>query len=65
MSYIDLLNECETVLASIEITEQQARNIEVSSRDQTQSKTQFQFRAGRVTASKFKAACHTDLTQPS
>ena len=32
MSYINLLNECETVFASIE---KQARNIEVSSRDQT------------------------------
>ena len=63
--YCDLLKKCEEVFESLMITNEQARNIEVSTRDQVQSKTWFRYRAGRVTASKFKAAAHTDLSQPS
>ena len=65
LPYCDLLNKCEEVFESLTITNEQARNIEASTRDQAQSKTWFHYRAGRVTASKFKAAAHTDLSQPS
>ena len=64
MSYTDLV-KCENVFQDLTISEQQCKNIEVSTRDQAHSKLWFRFRAARVTASKFKAACHTDLTQPS
>ena len=65
MSYTDLLVKCENVFQDVTISEQQCKNIEVSTRDQAHSKLWFRFKAGRVTASKFKTACHTDLTQPS
>ena len=65
LSYSDLINKCEDVFESLKITKEQASNIEASTRDQAKSKTWFRYRAGRVTASKFKAAAHTDLSQPS
>ena len=65
LPYCDLLKKCEEVFKSLMITNEQARNIEVSTRDQAQSKTWFRYRVGRVTSSKFKAAAHTDLSQPS
>ncbi len=64
-SYIDLLEQCETVFDSISISHKQATNIEVATRDQAKSKLWFCFRSGRVTASRLKAACHTNLSQPS
>ena len=57
--------KCEDVFESLKITKEQASNREASTRDQAKSKTWFLYRAGRVTASKFKAAAHTDLSQPS
>ena len=65
LPYCDLLKKCEEVFESLAITNEQARNIEASTRDQTHSKMWFRYRAGRVTASNFKAAAHTDLSQPS
>jgi len=61
LPYCDLLNKCEEVFESLTITNEQARNIEASTRDQAQSKTWLHYRAGHVTALKFKAAVHTDL----
>lgn len=65
LPYNDLLKKCEDVFNSLKITEEQARIIEASTRDQALSKIWFRYRAGRVTASRFKAAAHTDLSQPS
>ena len=50
---------------AITVTEQQAKHLEEATRDQADSKTWFQYRAGRVTASKFKAAAHTNKSSPS
>ena len=47
------------------ITEQQAKHLEEATRGQADSKTWFQYRPGRVTASKFKAAAHTNKSSPS
>ena len=55
----------EYVLSSLKLTDNQAKNIEMSTRDQSWSKSWFRFRAGCITESKFKAATHTDFTQPS
>ena len=63
LSYTDLLEKCEGV--SLTITVEQARLLEEKTRQQARSTIWFEQRAGRVTASKFKAACHTDSTQPS
>lgn len=63
LSYTDLLAKCEGV--SITVTTEQAHFLEEKTRLQAKSTVWFEQRAGRVTASKFKAACHTDSTQPS
>ena len=43
----------------------QAVAIEKETRQQSESKIWFEQRAGRITASKFKAAIHTDPANPS
>lgn len=63
--YMDLLQVCEDVFDNLSISSEQARKLEESTRKQSQSKLWFKYRAGRVTASQFKAAVHTDITQPS
>jgi hypothetical protein len=65
LSYNDLLERCESAFTSIKVTEDQAKHIESATHDQAQSTVWFRYRAGRVTASRFKAAVCTDLTQPS
>ena len=57
LPYDDLLQKCEAVF-----TEQQAKHI---TRDQAHSKVWFRYRAGRVTASRFKAAANTNHLKPS
>ena len=65
LSYLELLKTCEESFASIRVTQQQAKHLEAVTRRQADSKTWFQYRAGRVTASKFKAAAHTNKSSPS
>jgi len=63
LEYHDLLNVCENV--SIEFTSEIVKSIELETRLQTKSKLWFKYRAGRVTASRMKAVCQTDITNPS
>lgn len=65
LPYSDLLKKCELVFNNLTITEDQAKNIECTTREQARSKLWFKYRAGRVTASKFKSAACTDVSQPS
>ena len=65
MQYDDLLIKCASVFCDLVITEKQANNVEVATREQTQSKMWFRYRTGRITASRFKAAVCTDMSQPS
>ena len=65
LPYQYLLKKCDSVFSNLKVTDDQARTIEISTRDQAQSKTWFCFRAGRITAAKLKAATHTDLSKPS
>ena len=65
LPYNELLVKCEDVFNNLTITDQQARNIELSTHKQVEANELFRFRAGRVTASRFKAAIHTDPSQPS
>ena len=44
---------------------EQATSLERYTQEQSKSKLWFQHRAGRVTASQFKMAAATDMTQPS
>lgn len=64
-SFTALLNKCDDVFDTITITEEEARLLEEKTRDQSKSKDWFLYRAGRITASKFKAAARTDVSQPS
>ena len=43
----------------------QAESVEMATRDQSKSKEWYRFRAGRITASRFKAACRTSTEKPS
>lgn len=47
----------------IAVSEEQANAVEAATRGQASSKLWFQFHAGQITASKMKAACHTDPNQ--
>ena len=62
MQYDDLLIKCASVFCDLVITEKQANNVEVATREQTKSKMWFRYRTGRITASRFKAAVCTDVT---
>ena len=60
---LELLNICEKV--SLDFTNEMAKSVELETRLQHKSKLWFKFRAGRVTASRMKAACRTDINHPS
>ena len=47
------------------VTSEEASNVEENTRGQSSSKLWFQQRAGRVTASRLKAATRTDVKEPS
>ena len=49
----------------VNITANQGRAAEAGTRNQANSRLWFRMRCGRITASKFKSACHTDPASPS
>ena len=59
------LVKCEELFHTIAVTDAAVKNLEMQTRDQASSKDWFLYRAGRITASKFRAAAHTDVSQPS
>ena len=63
LTYDELLSKSESI--NINISAEMASRLEAETRSQHKSKMWFRFRAGRVTASKMKAACHTDVANPS
>lgn len=63
MDYSDVLSICNNI--NISVSEEQSKAVEIATRDQASSKLWFQFRAGRITASKMKTACCTDPNQPA
>lgn len=63
LSYIELLSACAEV--TMEISPQECKAVEVETRDQAHCRLWFSLRAGRITASRLKAACHTDPAKPS
>ena len=62
-SYTELLAACEK--SNITLTEQMVTAVEMETRAQSKSNLWFAYRAGRITASKMKSACHTDPSYPS
>ena len=47
------------------MTEAQAKTVEEKTRSQYHNRLWYRMRAGRITASKLKAVCHTDQAFPS
>ena len=64
-SYPELLEVCTTVFDGITITTEQAKRLHEETQKQSKSKLWFRHRAGRVIASRFKAAAHTNPDNPS
>lgn len=64
-SYVDMLEHCETIFASIFVSPEESKAIEEHTRKQSSSDLWFECRSGRITASKFKSAVRTDPHQPS
>ena len=63
--FLCLLEKAEEVVESLEVDKNQQALVEEKTRDQANSRLWFRMRTGRITASKFKAACRTDPTCPS
>ena len=57
---VRLAEQCRIV-----VTPKQMQLVELKTRSQAKSPLWFQMHSGRVTASKFKSACHTDPALPS
>ena len=65
LSYDALLRECDLAFTKLTLNQEQARNIELSTRGQALSKDWFRYRTGHVTASRLKSPVRTDPTRPS
>ena len=64
-NFADVLQHCEKVFSAITVTAEEAKAVERLTKDQATSKQWFRYRAGRVTASRFKAATRTNPSNPS
>ena len=64
-SYHKLLEECEKIFTNLSVSVEQAKSVEILTKNQSNSKLWFRYRAGRITASNFKGVVHTDISQPS
>lgn len=62
-NYKDLLLVCDSI--DVSISNDMAKAVEQETTQQASSKLWFKFRAGRITASRMKQACHTDPALPS
>ena len=65
LPYHELIAKSSEVYASITVTAEQAIKLEEVTRKQLNSKTWFPFCAGRITASRFKAAASANVSEPS
>lgn len=59
----EVLEACQSV--DISISKEQALLIEQATRAQAKCKLWFQYRAGRITASRMRSVCFTSVTKPS
>ena len=62
-NYTDLLLTCDSI--DINVSSDMVKAVDEETTKQAASKLWFKFRAGRVTASHMKQACHTDPAMPS
>ena len=63
LNYIDLLKECHKVKLTISLED--IAYMERDTVEQSKSNAFFRHRSGRIGASKSRAACHTNPSQPS
>ena len=63
LNYEDLLEKCKGICISL--TMEQVALVEKHTRGQAASKLWFRYRAGRITASRMRAACHSQPLSPS
>ncbi|KAL5503638.1 hypothetical protein EMCRGX_G010616 [Ephydatia muelleri] len=61
LDYISLQSVREDTAKDFQVTVQQIENLEQATRGQSSNKLWFQYRSGRITASKLKAASNTNL----
>ena len=62
LKYHDLLKVCESL--QITVSQSMAEAVEAQTQSQHKSKLWFKYRAGRVTTSRMKSVCHTNLANP-
>ena len=62
-NYLELSKICENI--ELSVTQEQAATVERETRCQSEDRSWFQFRAGRITASKIYSVCHTRTDLPS
>ena len=65
LSYSELVKVCRNISSTLTVTEKQRTIVEIETRCQASSKLWFSLRAGRITASKLKAATATNYIKPS
>ena len=65
VGYPNLLAKSIDIFQKMDISSEQAKLIEEVTKSQSKLPLWFQMRAGRITASKFYKACHTDPASPS
>jgi len=63
-AYTELLTLAESHLHE-EVTQAMVDHLEMMTRNQSKSRDWFRYRAGRITASRFRQILHTDPQQPS
>lgn len=61
----ELQEKSKVFFDSMSVTDHQAQNVEHSTKAQSSCKLWHSMRAGRITASNFKAACRTSTSTPS
>ena len=65
VSYPELLEKSHETFTKLKITAEYANMLEKATKSQSNSTLWFRHRAGRITASRFKAAAHTNIAEPS
>ena len=63
LGYLELLSVCENV--TVVLTEEMAEAVEQDTRSQSSSTLWFTYRAGRITASRMKSVCSTNVANPA
>ena len=63
LSFEDLLTMASQI--QVTVTQDMAVNVEENTRGHVNTENWHKYRAGRITASNMRAACHTDIARPS